>query len=60
MSENQINNRVKPCPFCGNKATLNDERPMGGHLWATCDECIHGLGDGGWVKAEVWNKRYDR
>lgn len=64
-----MNEELKPCPFCGRKASINYERIQGEHkgFWAQviCNAC-HGRSGGTWassyntaerIEVKAWNRR---
>ena len=65
----EVKEELKPCPFCGGKASINYERISGEHkgFWAQviCNSC-HGRSGGTWagsynaaerIETKAWNRR---
>lgn len=65
----EVKEELKPCPFCGGKASINYERIQGEHkgFWAQviCNAC-HGRSGGTWagsyntaegIEINAWNRR---
>lgn len=65
----EVKKELKPCPFCGGKASINYERIPGENkgFWAQviCNAC-HGRSGGTWagsynaaerIEAKAWNRR---
>ena len=60
-------NELKPCPFCGGKASLRHDHTGIGTSYVQCEKC--GLESIKFIKsfecasddraAEFWNRRYD-
>lgn len=57
------NNKLKPCPFCGNKYILIEtyDHPAGKRVRVVCPTCMAMI-DAGWWQTEdpainAWNRR---